>query len=65
MRGGELPFTQWVERLTADVPVAERPRLDLTNDIPDPIGGPLREYRAMAEEVSALVSTLAARWSGR
>jgi protein-tyrosine phosphatase len=65
MRGGELPFTQWVERLTADVPVAERPRLDLTNDIPDPIGGPLREYRAMAEEVSALVATLAARWSGR
>jgi protein-tyrosine phosphatase len=65
MRGGEQPFDQWVERLTADVPVAERPKLDLTNDIPDPIGGPLREYRAMAEEVSALVATLAARWCGR
>jgi protein-tyrosine phosphatase len=65
MRGREVPFEQWVDRLSADVPAAERPKVDLTNDIPDPIGGPLREYRAMAEEVSSLVSTLVARWSGR
>jgi protein-tyrosine phosphatase len=65
VRGREQSFDEWVERLTADVPIAERPRLDLANDLPDPIGGPLREYRAMAEEVSTLVATLAARWGGQ
>ena len=60
-----MPFEQWVARLSADVPVAERPRIDVSNDIPDPIGGPLRGYRAMGDEVAALVSTLVDRWSGR
>ena len=56
---------EWAARLAADVPVAERPRIDPSNDIADPIGGPMREYRAMADEVASLVATLVARWSGR
>jgi protein-tyrosine phosphatase len=65
MRGRPMPFDEWAARLAADVPVAERPKLDPSNDIPDPIGGPMRDYRAMAREVSSLVGTLVARWSGR
>ena len=42
MNRQELPFETWVTRLASDVPEAERPRLDVSNDIPDPIGGPLR-----------------------
>jgi protein-tyrosine-phosphatase len=64
-QGRALTFEKWVARLAADAPELERPKSDYTNDIPDPIGGPLRAYRAMAEEVSGLVGTLVARWSGR
>jgi protein-tyrosine phosphatase len=65
LRGRRLPFGEWAARLAADVPVAERPRVDPSNDIADPIGGPLREYRVMANELGSLVSTLVTRWSGR
>lgn len=60
-----LPFPEWVDRLAADVPRAERARYDAAYDIADPIGGPLRQYRAMGDEVNRLVTTLVARWSGR
>ena len=65
MAGRPVPFATWVARLAADVPEAERPRTDHSNDIPDPMGGSLREYRAMADEVAAHVTTLVSRWSGR
>ena len=65
LRGGPFEFAEWVRRLTADVPVAERPRTDPTNDLPDPVGGPWREYRAVGEEVDTLVATLVEHWSGR
>ncbi len=65
LRGRPVPFGTWVARLVADAPVAERPVFDPSNYIPDPMGGPLREYRAMAQEVNVLVGTLIARWSGR
>ena len=38
---------------------------DPAYDIADPIGGPLRDYRAMGDEVRALVRALVDRWSGR
>ena len=40
-------------------------RHDAAYDIADPIGGPLRDYRAMGDEVRALVQALVDRWSGR
>ena len=43
----------------------EPARPDAAFDIPDPMGGPMREYRAMGDEVRALVQALVDRWSGR
>jgi protein-tyrosine phosphatase len=63
--GRPLPIDRWVERLVADAPPAERATNDAAYDIPDPIGGPLRQYRAMGDEVRALVVALVERWSGR
>ena len=61
----QLPFADWVARLAADVPRAERAQHDTAYDIADPIGGPLRQYRAMGDEVDRLVRALVARWGGR
>ena len=65
MSGRRLALTDWVARLAADVPEAERPRSSQADDIPDPIGRSLRHYRAMADEVDSLTQTVAARWGGR
>jgi protein-tyrosine phosphatase len=61
----DLPFHEWVQRLAADVPAAERPRSRRADDIPDPIGRPLRHYRAMGQEVDDLVQTLVRHWPSR
>ena len=61
----QLPFADWVALLAADVPLAERAKNDTAYDIADPIGGPLRLYRAMGDEVDRLMRALVSRWSGR
>lgn len=61
----DVTFGDWVGLLTSDVPAAERAKHDAAYDIADPIGGPLRAYRAMGDEVRHLVRTLVDRWSGR
>lgn len=63
--GQRVPFDQWVRRLVADVPPAERAQVDAAYDIGDPMGGRLRDYRAMADEVQELVTVLVGSWSGR
>lgn len=65
VREPELGFTEWVERLSHAGPMAERPRQDRSDDIADPVGGPMRAYRAMAAEVSDLVDVLVRGWQGR
>ena len=59
--GRPVPLTTWVRQLSSD---GEKPT-GTTEDIPDPVGGPLRAYRAMGAEVSALVATLVEHWCGR
>ena len=58
--GQPAPFAGWVGRLANDEDVS-----DTASDIADPIGGPMRDYRAMGDEVRALVKALVDRWSGR
>jgi protein-tyrosine phosphatase len=60
-----LPLAEWASRLAADVPEAERPRSSRADDVPDPIGRPLRHYRRMGEDVSDLVRVIVRHWSGR
>ncbi len=54
-----------MSRLAGDVTDSEGGRPGAAFDIPDPIGGPLREYRVMGDDVRALVKALVERWSGR
>jgi len=65
LRRQALPFAEWVAVLTAEVPPAERAGVDASDDIDDPIGGPMRAYRQMTTDVGELVDTLVRRWSGR
>ncbi|MFV0306176.1 MAG: NeuD/PglB/VioB family sugar acetyltransferase [Desertimonas sp.] len=65
VREPELGFEEWVKRLSHSGPTAEQPRTDRGDDIADPVGGPMRAYRAMAEEVTDLVAVLVQRWRGR
>lgn len=60
----DLEFTGWVERLTTDLG-ATRGNVLSADDVADPIGGRLRQYRAMGNEVSELVGTLVWHWGGR
>ena len=61
--GRPAPFAEWVRRLAGDGDVGRG--ADAAYDIPDPIGGPMRDYRAMGDEVRSLVQALVDRWSGR
>jgi protein-tyrosine-phosphatase len=63
--GRPVPFAEWVSRLVGVVTDSEAMRPDVAFDIPDPMGGPLREYRVMGDEVRSLVQVLVDRWSGR
>ena len=63
--GKPVSFAEWVRLLAGDANPSDGMRLDPAFDIPDPIGGPLRDYRAMGDEVRSLVGALVARWSGR
>ena len=63
--GRPVPFAEWVSRLAGDVTDSEAARPDAAYDIPDPIGGPMRDYRVMGDEVRSLVRALVDRWSGR
>ena len=63
--GAGVPFADWVGRLAGGCAGCRAGRHDAAFDIADPIGGPLREYRAMGDEVRRLVQTLVDRWSGR
>lgn len=56
--GRPAPFSEWVRRLAGEPP-------GLAYDIADPIGGPIRDYRAMGDEVQVLVRALVEHWSGR
>ena len=58
--GYPVPFAEWVGRLAKGDDV-----FDTVSDIADPIGGPMRDYRAMGDEVRAVVQALVERWSGR
>jgi protein-tyrosine phosphatase len=62
---GTQPFTAWAAGLVADVPESEWPRSSHADDVPDPIGRPIRHYRAMGRDVDDLVRTLVRHWSGR
>lgn len=64
LRGRRLPFSEWVRLLTVQDPDRRASPNDWGNDVSDPIGGPLRGYRKMADEVDHLVEQLAAGWSG-
>ncbi len=59
------PFAEWVSQLAGDVTDSEAGRPGAAFDIADPIGGPLREYRVMGDDVRALVEALVERWGGR
>ena len=63
--GQAMPFAEWVRRLAGDPTTSEAARPDPAFDIPDPVGGPLRAYRVMGDEVASLVQALVTRWSGR
>ena len=63
--GRPMPFAEWVSRLASNVTDSEAVRPDAAYDIPDPMGGPMREYRVMGDEVHSLVQALVDRWSGR
>ncbi len=54
-------FAEWALALVADVPLSERSR-HRGDDIADPVGGPLRRYRAMAADVDAYVDSLVRSW---
>ncbi|MBA3309260.1 MAG: hypothetical protein M3501_11515 [Actinomycetota bacterium] len=61
-RRGERPsFDEWAQMLAWTPATAGS---DRSNDIYDPIGGPMRGYRQMADEVARLVSVLADAWPG-
>jgi UDP-perosamine 4-acetyltransferase len=60
----DLAFASWVERLTTNLSVTRGTGLS-ADDVADPIGGRLRQYRAMGTEVSELVGTLVDHWGGR
>jgi UDP-perosamine 4-acetyltransferase len=62
--GRPLPFEDWARRLAGGLPEPGG-ALGASDDIDDPIGGRLRQYRAMADDVDALVRTLVDHWSGR
>ena len=63
--GRPAPFVEWVGRLSGALTDSESARAEAAFDIPDPMGGPMRDYRVMAKEVRALVEALVDRWSGR
>jgi protein-tyrosine-phosphatase len=63
MGGRPGGFDEWATRLTSALP--EGGAIDGADDIADPMGGRLRQYRAMGDEVSDLVRTLVTHWSGR
>jgi protein-tyrosine phosphatase len=63
--GRPRAFAEWVARLAGESTGGDGFRSDPAHDVADPTGGPLREYREMAEEVHGLVRTLVERWSGR
>lgn len=64
LAGFSSSFPEWVRRLTADVPEAERANAG-SDDIPDPIGRPLRSYRRMADDVDSCVTSLVRHWPDR
>jgi UDP-perosamine 4-acetyltransferase len=61
----QIRFDEWVARLTAELPESARTNGASAEDIADPIGGRLRQYRAMGAEVNELVGTLVDHWGGR
>lgn len=63
MAGRPVEVGQWISRLTADLPDGGAD--DVPGDIDDPIGGRLRHYRTMGDEVNELVRALVDSWSGR
>jgi len=64
LAGSSAGFADWVRRLAADVPEAERASAG-SDDIPDPIGRPLRSYRRMADDVDSCVASLVRHWPSR
>ena len=58
---GSTTFADWARRLVADVPLSERSR-HRGDDIADPVGRPLRYYRAMAADVDSYVDSLVRHW---
>ncbi len=65
MGGRPLDFHEWARRLAATPPDGGPAGRDASDDIADPMGGRMRQYRAMADEVDHLLGTLIAHWSGR
>jgi UDP-perosamine 4-acetyltransferase len=60
----DLGFADWVARLTTDIGATRGNGLS-ADDVSDPIGGRLRQYRAMGTEVTELVGILVNHWGGR
>lgn len=60
----DVTFADWVARLTTDIGISNGSGLSV-DDVADPIGGRLRQYRAMGTEVTELVNTLVSHWGGR
>lgn len=60
-RGELVTFDEWARAL-AWFPAASG--FDRSNDVDDPVGGPMRGYRQMAVEVQRLIGVLAERWPG-
>ena len=60
-----MAFERWAATLAGSVPEVERATHPANMDIPDPIGRPLRKYRAMAADVVTQIDALVTAWPRR
>ena len=55
-------FSDWVRRLTVEVPHAERAKYTTATDVEDPVGQSQRRYHAVAEDLDHLVRAIVRAW---
>ena len=55
-------LSDWVRRLTVEVPQSERAKYAAATDVDDPVGRSQRRYHAMAEDLDHLVRGIVRAW---